>query len=61
MLLGTFNAAKSVLYPSPGLYLDTILSLSSKDSSLTSRLGFISNIIVSCETLYGHLQKDQLW
>ncbi|KAK3535530.1 hypothetical protein QTP70_016796 [Hemibagrus guttatus] len=34
VLIGTFNAAESFLYPSPDLCLDTVLSLRSADNSL---------------------------
>ena len=41
VLIGTFNAAESFLYPSPDLYLDTILSWRSTDNSLDFMAWFV--------------------
>ena len=53
VVLGFFNAAEMFWYPSPGLCLDTILSLSSMDNSFDLMTWFfILTCTVNCRTLY---------
>ena len=52
VLIGTFKAAEMFLYPSPDLFLKTILSRRSTDNSLTSCLVCALTCTVNCGTLY---------
>ncbi|KAK6322508.1 hypothetical protein J4Q44_G00073000 [Coregonus suidteri] len=49
--LGTFNAADIFWYPSPDLFLETILSRSSTDNSFVL-MAFFQTCTVNCVTLY---------